>query len=148
MVLSCLQRSCKQVSVALFFRRLQCLVKRSVLPCFYRPALCRVCAFIIRTSCLVINKYKLKYVFVSHHGPYCKGNRITQSTKMVTRYTVNTERGVEHWKSAPSTTTFTYFHTGPSGVTDREARGRAAPPGKLNIKTGPPLVDILTFSIL
>ena len=28
-------------------------------------------------------------------------------------------------------------------------RGRAAPsPGKLNVKTGPPLVDILMFSIL
>jgi len=35
-----------------------------------------------------------------------------------------------------------------SGVTDRAARGRAAPPSKLNVKTEPPLVDILIFSIL
>jgi len=28
------------------------------------------------------------------------------------------------------------------------ARGRAAPPGKLKVKTGPPSVDILIFSIL
>jgi len=35
-----------------------------------------------------------------------------------------------------------------SSVTDRGARGRVAPPGKHNVKTGPPLVDILTFNIL
>jgi len=35
-----------------------------------------------------------------------------------------------------------------SGVTDRGARGRDAPSGKLNVKTGPPLVDILSFSII
>ena len=34
-----------------------------------------------------------------------------------------------------------------SGATERGARGRATPPGKLNVKTGPPLVDILLFSI-
>jgi len=32
--------------------------------------------------------------------------------------------------------------------TDRGAKGRNAPPGKLNVKTGPPLVDILILSIL
>jgi len=30
-----------------------------------------------------------------------------------------------------------------SGVTDRETRGRAAPPGKLNMETEPRLVGIL-----
>jgi len=35
-----------------------------------------------------------------------------------------------------------------SGTTDREARGRAAPHDKLKVKTGPPRVDILIFSIL
>jgi len=37
---------------------------------------------------------------------------------------------------------------GPSGVIDRGAKGRAAPPGKLKANTGPPLLDILIFSIL
>jgi len=35
----------------------------------------------------------------------------------------------------------------PSGVTDGGPGGEP-PPGKLNVKTGPPLVDILIFSIL
>jgi len=36
-----------------------------------------------------------------------------------------------------------------SGVIDGGgARGRAAPPGKLNLKTGPPFADILIFIIL
>jgi len=35
-----------------------------------------------------------------------------------------------------------------SGVTDRGTRWRAAPPGKLNVETGPPLVDILIFSFV
>jgi len=35
-----------------------------------------------------------------------------------------------------------------SGVTDQGARERAAPLGKPNVKTGPPLADILVFSIL
>ena len=35
-----------------------------------------------------------------------------------------------------------------SGVTDVGARGRAAPPGKLNVKNGPPSVNILIFTIL
>ena len=35
-----------------------------------------------------------------------------------------------------------------NGVTDRGAKGRAAPPDKLNVETGPPLVDILMFSFL
>ena len=38
-------------------------------------------------------------------------------------------------------------HTVNSGVTDRAIRGRAAPHGKLNTKTGLPLADILIFSI-
>jgi len=37
---------------------------------------------------------------------------------------------------------------GGSGVTNGGARGRAPLPGNLNAKTGPPLVDILIFSIL
>jgi len=35
----------------------------------------------------------------------------------------------------------------PSGVTD-EGEGASRPPGKLNVKTEPPLADILIFSIL
>jgi len=35
-----------------------------------------------------------------------------------------------------------------SGVSDRRARRRAATLAKLNVKTGPPLVDILLFSII
>jgi len=35
-----------------------------------------------------------------------------------------------------------------SGVTDRGARERAVPFGKLSVKTGAPLADILVFSIL
>jgi len=34
-----------------------------------------------------------------------------------------------------------------SGVIDGRARGASLPPGKLNVKTGPPLLDILIFSI-
>jgi len=34
-----------------------------------------------------------------------------------------------------------------SGVTDRGAKGRSVPTGKLNVTTGPPLIDILLFSI-
>jgi len=35
----------------------------------------------------------------------------------------------------------------PSGVTDG-GKGASLPPGKPNVKTGPPFVDILIFSIL
>ena len=35
-----------------------------------------------------------------------------------------------------------------SGVPYGRVRGRAAPPGKLNVKTGPPLAEILIFVIL
>jgi len=35
-----------------------------------------------------------------------------------------------------------------SSVTGWGVRGRVAGPGKLNVKTGPPLFDILIFSIL
>ena len=45
----------QKVSVTLWFRRLQCLVLRCFV-CFYQPALCRVCVFILWTSCLLINK--------------------------------------------------------------------------------------------
>jgi len=38
-------------------------------------------------------------------------------------------------------------HIRVSGVTDRGAMGDPLP-GKLNVKTGPPPVDILAFSIL
>ena len=39
-------------------------------------------------------------------------------------------------------------YIGISGVIAGGAKGRSAPPGKLNVKTGPPLGDILIFSIL
>jgi len=39
-------------------------------------------------------------------------------------------------------------NSGEGGVTDRGERGRAAPAGKVNVKTGLPLVDILIFSNL
>ena len=35
-----------------------------------------------------------------------------------------------------------------SGITDGRAGRRAATPGKLNVKTGPPLAEILVFSSL
>jgi len=35
-----------------------------------------------------------------------------------------------------------------SGVTDGRVGGRAAPSGKLNVKTGPLLIDILIFRII
>jgi len=38
--------------------------------------------------------------------------------------------------------------TAHSGVIDRGARGQAVPPVKLNVETGPPLVDILIFIFL
>jgi len=34
-----------------------------------------------------------------------------------------------------------------SGVTDGRGKGSSRPPGKLNVKTGPPLADILIFNI-
>ena len=33
-------------------------------------------------------------------------------------------------------------------LTDGGARGRTAPPGKLNVKAGPPSADIMIFSIV
>jgi len=35
-----------------------------------------------------------------------------------------------------------------SGVTERRARGHAAPTDKLNVEAGSPLIDILIFSFL
>jgi len=35
-----------------------------------------------------------------------------------------------------------------SGVTDKGERCKPPPPGKLNVKTGPPVIDILIFSFL
>jgi len=51
----CLQRSCKSVcNPVIPPAPMPC--KTSCFVCFYRPAFCRVCVFMLWTSCLVKNK--------------------------------------------------------------------------------------------